>query len=145
MNDIRIIRNKNELEGTAYIEILPATYKEKCWNEDSVFFDEEVFGYLEPILQKHVPTYDHYAFTEIGRDKWRAIIDDFEHLRSLLSSATSVADLHGRVGFRFGGTDERFGKEFRANKGALFVLVSEFTTWLRAKVIENESITILGI
>jgi hypothetical protein len=68
MKEIRIITNKGELEGTCYMEILPGPYREKCWNEGSLFFEEEVFGYLEPIIKRHVETYDHYAFTEIKRN-----------------------------------------------------------------------------
>ncbi|MFZ0959301.1 MAG: hypothetical protein WAO35_00230 [Terriglobia bacterium] len=44
MKSIRIITTKSELEGTGYIEVLPGAYKEKCWNEGYLFFDEEVFG-----------------------------------------------------------------------------------------------------
>ncbi len=36
MENIRIITNKNELEGTCYIEVLPGAYKNKCWNEGSL-------------------------------------------------------------------------------------------------------------
>jgi hypothetical protein len=37
MEEIRIITNKGELEGTCYIEVLPGPYREQCWNEGSLF------------------------------------------------------------------------------------------------------------
>jgi len=145
MNSICIITDIKELEGTAYIEVLPGAYKDKCWNDGSLFFDEEAFGYIEPILQRNVPAYDHYAFSEIGRDKWLAIIDDLDELQSLITSATSIVDLQGHIGLPFGGTEERFARDFDASKGALSRLISEFSVWLRAKINENDSITVLGM
>ena len=44
---IEIIRNKSELEGKAYIEIYPGRYKNTFWNEDSLYFNEESFGFIE--------------------------------------------------------------------------------------------------
>lgn len=34
---MKIIRNKEELEGTCYIEILPGRYLGQCWNDTSSF------------------------------------------------------------------------------------------------------------
>lgn len=48
--DIRLIRNNKDRDGTCYFEFLPGIYRDKCWNEESVFMDEEVFGFIEPIL-----------------------------------------------------------------------------------------------
>lgn len=62
---IRLIRDLSELQGTYYFEILPGKYQDKCWNQNSVFMTEEVFGYLEPIFERRAPNFDHYAFVEI--------------------------------------------------------------------------------
>jgi hypothetical protein len=66
MEDFRVIRSQSELEGTGYLELLPGPYKDVCWNEASLFFEEDVFNYLEPIILLHASVYDHYAFTEIA-------------------------------------------------------------------------------
>lgn len=145
MEDIRIIKNKNELEGTCYMEILPGAYKNQCWNDGSLFFEEEVFGYIEPIIERHVPNYDHYAFTEITKEQWLEIANDLLSLASLLASVKSVEDLEGKVGFIFKRSKERFSIDFTANKTSLSHVAEEFSSWGRAKVIEHGSITILGI
>jgi hypothetical protein len=145
MEDIRIITDKDELEGTCYIEVLPGPYKNQCWNDDSLFFDEEVFGYIEPIIERQVAAYDHYAFTEIEKERWFAIADDLEKLASALTSAESVSDLNDNVGFVFKGTDERFAATFDENKTALVQLFTKFSAWVRAQVNQYGSITILGI
>ncbi|MEH1940550.1 MAG: hypothetical protein V7L01_10080 [Nostoc sp.] len=47
MERIRLIRSLSELDGTCYFEILPGRYEGNCWNQNSVFITEEVFGYFE--------------------------------------------------------------------------------------------------
>jgi hypothetical protein len=145
MEEIRIITNKGELEGTCYMEVLPGPYREQCWNEGSLFFEEEVFSYLEPIIKRHVEAYDHYAFTEIKKEQWLAIVNDFDKLELQLISSKSVSDLQNQVGFIFKRGDERFLSNFDVNKVALSRLVSEFSKWIRGKTNEHDSITILGL
>jgi hypothetical protein len=99
-----------------------------------LFFDEEVFGYIEPIIERQVAAYDHYAFTEIEKERWFAIADDLEKLASALTSAESVSDLNDNVGFVFKGTDERFAATFDENKTALVQLFTKFSAWVRAQV-----------
>lgn len=43
----------DELEGSCYIEVLPGPYRDRCWNEDSIYMDEETFGYLESAVKKN--------------------------------------------------------------------------------------------
>ena len=145
MNDIRIIKAKEELEGTCYMELLPGTYKDKCWNDGSLFFDEEVFGYIEPIFKFHITSYDHYAFIEVKKDVWLKIIEDLKNLRSLLQSATSITELNDRVGFIYRESAEQYAANFLENNSALSHLISELLEWLCAKICEHESITILGM
>jgi hypothetical protein len=145
MEAIRIIRNKTELEGTAYVELLPGPYIQQCWNEGSLFFEEEVFGYLEPIIHRHVPAYDHYAFTEITASGWAAIVRDFQSLEAALDRAASVGDFKGEVGFLFRGSEARFAEDFHANKAALARLLREVSAWVASKASEHGSVTVLGI
>jgi hypothetical protein len=54
---IRLIQNLTELHGTCYFEILPGKYEGNCWNHNSVFLTEEVFGYLEPVFERNEPDF----------------------------------------------------------------------------------------
>lgn len=47
---IRLIRGKTELQGTCHVELPLAEYRERCWNDGSVFLAEAVFGLVEPIV-----------------------------------------------------------------------------------------------
>ena len=145
MEAIRIIRNKAELEGTAYIELLPGRYNKQCWNEGSLFFEEEVFGYMEPIISRHVPSYDHYAFTEISASKWAAIVRDFQSLESALDQSRSVGELAEDVGFLFVGAEARFAENFHGNKVALRHLLREVSTWVSREASLHECVTVLGL
>jgi len=145
MEAIRIIRNKAELEGTAYIELLPGRYNEQCWNEGSLFFEEEVFWYLEPIISRHVPSYDHYAFTEISVSKWAAIVKDFQALESALEQSRSVRELAENVGFLFLGAEARFAEDFTGNKVALRRLLREVSAWVSSQASLHECVTVLGL
>ena len=145
MHTIRIIRSKGELEGTAYVELLPGAYKKQCWNDDSLFFEEEVFGYLEPIVLRHFPAYDHYAFTEIAAPKWESIVEDFRSLRVALEQATSIEELKAQVGFLFRGSEVRFAENFQENRSALANLLTEVSVWLSNQATKHGCVTVLGL
>ncbi len=101
--------------------------------------------YIEPIIQRHHPEYDHYDFTEISNEHWLAIVNDFDQLRSLLPSTTSISQLDNHICFLFDDTEEQFAKDFQANKDALSQLLSDFSAWIRLKINVHDSLTILGI
>ena len=145
MNNIRIIKNKSELEGTSYIELLPGAYNGVCWNEGSIFFEEETFGYLELAMQKHAPDYNRYAFTQIKLDAWLEVIQELKSLQLLLQKAQSVADLNDHIGFIFRETKEHFAEDFQTNKDALIGVVEELCTWLDAKARAYGCVTVLGL
>jgi energy-coupling factor transporter ATP-binding protein EcfA2 len=145
MNHIRIIKNKSELEGTVYIELLPGSYHGVCWNESSVFFEEETFGFLELALEKHAPDYNRYAFTEIKLDAWLEVIKELQSLKLLLQQAKSVSDLRDYVGFIFQNSEERFAEDFQTNKDALAGVLEELCAWIDAKARAHGCVTVLGL
>ena len=142
---IRIIRNKSELKGTAYVELLPGPYRKQSWNDDSLFFEEEVFGYMEPMILRHFPAYDHYAFTEIAASTWALVVKDFRQLGVALEQAESVADLKEDVGFLFRGSEVRFAESFESNRAALAGMLKEVSAWISSKASEHGCVTVLGL
>jgi hypothetical protein len=144
-NNIRIIKNKSELEGTGYIELLPGAYNGVTWNEGSLFFQEETFGYLEMSLEKHAPDYNRYAFTEIKLGVWLEITQEWRALQLLLQHAASVGDLQDQVGFIFVGSEERFAENFQTNKTALAGVIEELCAWITEKARAYGCVTVLGL
>ncbi|MFP4346456.1 MAG: hypothetical protein ACLFU8_17355 [Anaerolineales bacterium] len=145
MSKIRLIRDKEQLEGTLYFEILPGEYKGRCWNEGSLFVDEEVFAYLEPIIEEHAPHFDHYAFVEIPPETWYLIIADLRDLRADLAEAESIEELRGRVGFIFAGSERDFADHFEENRDSLRELLGELIVWLEDALETHATISLLGI
>lgn len=145
MEPIRLIRDKSELQGTCYFELLPGEYRGQCWNDESVFLDEDVFGLIEPIIARHEPQFDHYSFVGIRRPAWERIIADLERLAEHAGSAASISDLRGELGFLFTTTEREFDQNFRASAEALAGLASELVGWLGDQLREHECVSVLGM
>lgn len=142
---IRLITDKRELEGTCYFELLPGPYQDRCWNDQSVFMAEEVFGFLEPIIKRQVKEFDHYAFIDVPKENWTGIINDFRMLRSKLAVAKDHSELRGDVGFLYSTSEDRFSRFFRKNTDALMRLIDELDRWLTRTLMTQEVVAILGI
>jgi hypothetical protein len=145
MNEIRAIADKSELDGTAYIELMPGKYKGVCWNDGSLFFEEEVFGYFEPCIERHVPDFDHYAFTEMNVNQCVLVASGLRDLAVLAQSAADIEQLQDHVGFIFQSSKHRFEEDFPENTSALATLAEELADWLMCQVSSHEQISILGI
>ena len=129
MEEIRIIKDKSKLEGTCYIELSLGKYQGKHWEETSLFFDDEVFGLIEPIFEKYAPNYDHYSMNDIDSNSWNNIISDLRTLRELLKSTDKFEDLFGKVGFIFGGSRDYFQNHFHSCKDQLGNVIYELVEW----------------
>ena len=145
MDAIRLIRNKAELQGTCYFELLPGEYGGRCWNDGSVFLAEDVFGLVEPIVTRHEPRFDHYSFVGIPRPTWELIITDLERLAERAETAADVSDLRGDVGFVFTTTKGEFARSFRTNADALAGLAREIVGWVRENLQKHDCLTIIGM
>lgn len=144
MAPIRLIKDKADLRGTCYFEFLPGEYKEECWNDGSVFLDEETFGLIETIIARHEPRFDHYSFVGIRRPVWERIIADLKRLAIRVDGATSASDIRDAVGFST--TSEReFAKNLRSNAESLAKLIRELVAWLRVQLKTHESVSVLGM
>ena len=145
MEPITILQDPATLDGTAYIELLPGGYRDSCWNAGSVFLTEEVFGYVEPIIERHEPRFDHFAFVDVGRSTWNAILDDFADLARALRAASSVDEVAPSMGFFYPGTKRDFAASFRENADALAALLDELGAWLREQLSRENVIAVLGM
>lgn len=101
MDDIRIIKDLAEIEGTTYIELMGGPYARKCWNEGSLFFREDVFGLLEAAIARQIPQYGHDAFNGIGMPDWLRIVGELDDTRRLLGDAAQRMTALDRLGFVF--------------------------------------------
>jgi hypothetical protein len=142
---ICLIQSLTKLHGTCYFEILPGKYNSNCWNDNSVFMAEEVFGYLELVFERNEPEFGHYRFTEIKKEVWTSIINDFRSLIEALKEAQDIQALEGKVGFIFKDSMDRFASEFQSNSLALIEVLRELSQWLENQLQSNDYISVLGI
>lgn len=145
MEEIAIIRGKSELEGTCYIEVIPGKYQKKHWQEGSLFFDEEAFGFIEPIFERCISGYDHYSMNDGSKEEWEKIIKELKKLNEVLDSASEFEFLLGKVGFIFGGTRDRFQTNFEESKKLLFKMNEEIILWAKETLKKHDHIAVLGI
>jgi len=142
---VRAITDRSLLEGTAYIEVMAGAYRNRCWNDGSLFFEEEVFGYIEPTIEKYEPTYDHYAFTQISMRDWEKIIKALADVRSRLEVETFRPGMLLQMGFLFTDSKERFTESMNANSVALGATISQIETWTDDNRFRYSCVTILGL
>ena len=128
-----------------HIELLPGEYRGRCWSDGSLFFDEEVFGFIEPIISRYEPRYDHYSFVGIKRSNWERIITELERLADRVQGAKRLEDFAQEAGFFFTSTAEEFIQDFRVNATTLAGIVRELIAWLRGQLMRHEVVSVLGI
>lgn len=142
---IELIKDVNKLEGTCYFELLPGTFKEKCWNEESVYLIEEDWDYLRPIVEKHIDSYNHYSFMSVDKISWFGIINDLNQLKLNLKTANSLNELSGQIGFFFRDSEKNFENNFTQSKIELTKMIDDLVLWLQETLKHHNKIAVLGI
>ncbi|WP_175968762.1 hypothetical protein [Burkholderia sp. BCC0322] len=145
MDDIRIIKDLAEIEGTACIELMGGPYARKCWNEGSLFFREDVFGLLEAAIARQIPQYDHDAFNGIGMPDWLRIIGELDDTRRLLGDAAQRMTALDRLGFVFRDSREAFVDRLDARCAELAEVIAGIDAWTREVRIRHDPVTMPGI
>ncbi|WP_237067923.1 hypothetical protein [Microbulbifer guangxiensis] len=145
MENIEIIKDKSSLEGTCYIELSLGKYKGVHWEETSLFFDEEIFGLIEPIFERNVPGYDHYSMNDADFNAWESIISDLLQLKNTIEQSSDFNDISDQAGFIYSGTRDYFATHYQDCKMKLSVLIEELVNWASINIKQHGYISILGI
>ncbi len=145
MHFLRVIEDKSALQGTAFVELLPGRYKGTCWNNESIFFDEETFGFFEGIIEREAPDYDHYSFTEISRAKWLRIVARLRVFAAELRAVKSWQSLPTDTRLLFSNTEAKFAANLEAHVRALADASTQLADWLEHVLAEQDAVTVLGI
>jgi hypothetical protein len=145
MDRIDLIRDSSELDGTAYIELLPGKYQGECWGRHSVFLTEEAFGFFEKTVEKFAPAFDHYAFVEIARSTWISILEEMAMTRKNVAAAGNVNELLPHVQFYYGESQKEFAEHFPENQEQLIRLFTEVAAWIALQLETQNSISVLGL
>jgi hypothetical protein len=141
--DFRFHADRSACVGTQYFEIVPGPYRGAHWVKGGRFIDEYTFSLFEGIFEKRIPDYDHFAFVNIHRPHWNAILSDISELRErLLQPDLDQVELPYGSTLRIG---EAFGLDVANNGRCLAALLSALEDWLRETLIVHECISVLGL
>jgi hypothetical protein len=142
---IRLIHDKRELDGTAYVELLPGRFNGECWVEGSLFIAEDIFEYVEPILARHVPRYDHYEVTDVDSETWGRIVHDLTMASRLLESARSDAQLEDVLGLPKRHTRTGSDALLKAKAAQISKLLNDLCSWLLNQTMVRDGVAIIGL
>lgn len=142
---IELIKDVTKRQGTCYFEFLPGVYKDKCWNEESVFIDDLHIYYIEPILAKHINGYYHYTFMSADKSDWQNIIKELNQMKEILRKAKNLNEFTSILSFSFHDPEENFKKDFDKSKTELSNLIDDLVLWLRETLKHHNKISVLGI
>ena len=145
MENIEIIRDKSKLDGTGYFELSLGKYRRVHWEDTSLFFDEEVFGLIEPIFERHVPGYDHYDMMDADSNAWKRINEDLLTLKETLDNSNDINGILGHVGFVFSGSRDYFANHYDQCKSQLISLIEDLVNWSSDNIKQHGHIAVLGL
>lgn len=140
-----MIRSLSELKGTCYIELLPGRFTQQCWNPQSMFFEEEHFGFIEPTILRHCPKHDHYSFTDIDKATWEKILTDLEKLHDAIVDGAKLGDLKSNVDLFFTTTEHQFCQRESENLKHLQAMLGAFIQWTSTTLKQHDTIAVLGM
>ncbi|MBX9670719.1 MAG: hypothetical protein K2X93_24170 [Candidatus Obscuribacterales bacterium] len=140
---IQLIEVLAELDGGEFLEIFPGPYKGRSWNEQSVYVEDRAFSLIEPIVKRHVPTFDHRANSAITRESWMLIINDLTSMKEALANAQSLDGVVPNL--RVDGIKTAFEADFQNNVARLTGMIEKLTVWLNRELESQPVISVLGI
>src|SRR5262249_1993114 len=106
---------------------------------------EEAFDLIEPIFERRVREFDHYAFVEIARDRWSLIIRDLEALAARLTTVKDVGELRDLVRLSRAFDEHEIERALVEYKQLIGQMLADLTVWLREQAERQEYISVLGM
>ncbi|MCY1389457.1 hypothetical protein D3C76_1053460 [compost metagenome] len=137
------IKPRSEVTSGLVMELVPSGNNGK---DQSVFLDEDFFGFFEPLIFKHYPpyaNYGHWGESRISAEIWRKITEDVDSLLVELALASDGSVFKGRFWF-YEWSEDEFLLRFNNFKDGLIKGGGELSRWLK-KNIDNGDITIIGV
>ena len=142
--EYKLISDKNELDGTCYFEFLPGKYKDKCWNDNSVFLTLDIIEIIEDLLEKSNEKYDYYDF--IYFDNEQISILENELSKRLIEIKNSEYKLDGKR-FKSIKDNEKYykkiNKDIERNRNNIIEMLEKFIFWINLN--KDNGITVLGM
>ena len=116
--------------------------------ENAIHVSEDVFWFLEPSIQRHSVQYSrpysHYGVTEVVREEWIEILNEWNSLKINLKSAMLTPQV-GILRFIPRDSRTRFVRDFDRNRIGPSRMISRLDDWMRTRLVDHEQVTVIGI
>ena len=116
--------------------------------ENAIHVSEDVFWLLEPSIQRHSVQYSrpysHYGVTEVVREEWIEILNEWNSLKINLKSAMLTPQV-GILRFIPRDSRTRFVRDFDRNRIGPSRMISRLDDWMRTRLVDHEQVTVIGI
>lgn len=142
----RIVRDKQELKHTCYIELCPGRQRTKaCWNEGSLYIDIDAFTYIEDAFETSVDKFSEYSFTIFSREEWLLIIAKLMKQQDALLTATVPHDVWPNWSETRWHHSAMVMTDFHFMKNLLIVMTHDLAVTLRDWCNAQEDIYFIGL
>jgi hypothetical protein len=114
----------------------------------SAWVSEDAFGFLEPSVQKYCAGYkefSHWGLTEIRREEWLAIKEDWQRLAAKAARANTASEYNENVWLQSDGARNVLNENFSAVRSGLPQLVSQLSDWVESAMSGRQGIFLKGI
>lgn len=135
---LKLIKDKSELEGACYFELMPRKYEGKAWNDDSVYLTEDSYLIVEPAFKEVLKNYDYFSFMTFSLEEVNRICKKLSEIISTISASTDYQGLLSHMCI----SDQ---KSFEATKIELLSLVNETKKWLESEKQRSSDFSLLGM
>lgn len=144
---MKLYREKSQLSGSLYFELLPGPFCGKWWNTGSVFISEDMWlSFVAPMIVGRALNYDQYEEVEVPRAIWGHVLRNLEQLKRIVLDVESVGELQVEAHLTSCGYGSfQSDRDFPKQKAALLLFVEELHEWLTVTLTTHSSITILGL
>jgi hypothetical protein len=143
MSEFRIKMLEDVHSGLTF-EIAAGDKERGVRRKDSIYIDEDVFGYIEQVIRGRCPKLAHWGITEIPRANWLDIVSDLSMLQGALASGKSIEDVI-TLGFVFEHLKADFSANFDVYKIALVEFITRLCEWIHRQIESNDILTVYGI
>ena len=142
----RLLRSKNELDGTAYFELYPGEPPEPfaCWLDGSAFMKDAGFDFFVGCFERANARFDYFAFEPFDQDAILRLEADLSRLSSRLNPGCSREEVFSCYSSLFSQSiwDEVTTEELRTAVSNAASEIHKFVTGVR---LTGERLWVMGM
>ena len=143
---LKILRDKKDLEGTAYFEFHPRNLKSEysSWNEGSIYLADSGFDFFCDCFYRSNREFDYFAFCKYNGEEINRLVSELEEFMRVIQVEPSRSAVFSRYSGLFGKEMWDEVSEARINE-ALVLTGSDLVKFFKAAKNESGILWVLGM